>query len=91
MKPEARLILVEEIIPDSAETAPGKWLDVLMLAMTGGCERTETEYRDLLWMVGFELEEVVPTSGPLSILIAKARVQRTPENSTAGDRPARFR
>jgi hypothetical protein len=73
MKSGARLILLEELIPESAEAVPGKWLDVLMLAMTGGRERTEKEYGDLLFNVGFKLEEVVPTSGPLSILIAKVQ------------------
>ena len=48
MKPDARLILVEEVIPDTAEAVPGKWLDVLMLAMTGGRERTGKEYRDFI-------------------------------------------
>ena len=73
MKPGARLILLEELIPEVGEPVPGKWIDVLMLAITGGRERTENEYSELLSAARFELEEVVPTTGPLSILIAKAR------------------
>jgi hypothetical protein len=73
MKPGARLILLEELIPEVREPVPGKWIDVLMLAITGGRERTENEYSELLSAASFELEEVVPTTGPLSILIAKAR------------------
>ena len=73
MKPGARLILLEELIPEVGEPVPGKWIDVLMLAITGGRERTENEYSELLSAASFELEEVVPTTGPLSILIAKAR------------------
>ncbi|MDX6459756.1 MAG: hypothetical protein QOE55_3453 [Acidobacteriaceae bacterium] len=72
MKPGARLILLEELIPETPEVVPGKWLDLLMLAITGGRERTGKEYRELLFAAGFELEEVVPTAGPLSILIAEA-------------------
>jgi hypothetical protein len=49
----------------------GKWMDVLMLAITGGRERTTNEYSELLSAASFELEDVVPTIGPLSILIAK--------------------
>jgi O-methyltransferase domain len=75
MKPGARLILLEEVIPETAESVPGKWTDLLMLAITGGRERTEKEYRELLLAAGFGLEEVVPTTGPLSLLIAKAQGQ----------------
>jgi O-methyltransferase domain/Dimerisation domain len=75
MKPGARLILLEELIPETPEFVPGKWIDLLMLTITGGRERTEKEYRELLLAAGFGLEEVVPTTGPLSLLIAKAQGQ----------------
>ena len=71
MKPGARLVLLEELIPETSELVPGKWIDLLMLAITGGRERTEREYSELLSSAGFESEEVVRTSGSLSILIAK--------------------
>jgi len=73
LKPGARLLLLEELIPETPEPVPGKWIDLLMMAITGGRERTEKEYRELLSAADFELEEVVPTAGPLSILIAKIR------------------
>jgi hypothetical protein len=40
MKPGARLILLEELIPEVPDFVLGKWMDVLMLAITGGRERT---------------------------------------------------
>jgi len=73
MKPGARLILLEELIPEVPDLVPGKWMDVLMLAITGGRERTKNEYSELLSAARFELEEVVRTTGPLSILLAKVR------------------
>ena len=73
MKPGARLILLEELIPETADPVPGKWIDLLMLAITGGRERTKKEYSQLLSAARFELEEVVRTSGSLSILVARAR------------------
>ena len=72
MKPDSRLILLEELIPETPDHVPGKWIDVLMLAITGGRERTECEYRELFLAAGFELEEIVPTAGSLSLIIAKA-------------------
>jgi hypothetical protein len=77
MKPGARLVLLEEVIPETPEIVPGKWIDVLMLAITCGRERTENQYRQLLSAAGFELEEVVTMPGSLSILVAKAFVERT--------------
>jgi O-methyltransferase domain/Dimerisation domain len=73
MKPGAHLLLLEELIPETPELVPGKWIDLLMLAITGGRERTKKEYRELLSAAHFELEKVLPTAGPLSILIAKTR------------------
>jgi hypothetical protein len=73
MKPGARLVLLEELIPETPELVAGKWIDLLMLAITGGRERTEKEYRELLSAAGFELEEVRPTTGPLTILVGQVR------------------
>jgi hypothetical protein len=71
MKPDAHLAILDDIIPETPQFSFGKWLDLLMLTVPGGRERTETEFRELLASAGFELEEVVATSAPLSILIAK--------------------
>ena len=71
MKSSARLIVIESIIPQGPPFALGKWIDLQMLVCVGGCERTETEYRTLLSGAGFDLEEVVATPSPLSLLVAK--------------------
>lgn len=42
-----------------------------MLTVTGGRERTEAEYRELLSKAGFELTAVVPTASPVSIVEAR--------------------
>ena len=71
MKATARLILVEHVIPEGAAFDLGKWIDLQMLVCLGGRERTETEYRALLTAAGFDLQEVVATASPLSLLVAK--------------------
>jgi len=73
MKPTSRLILVENVIPEGASFYFGKWTDLEMLVV-GGRERTETEYRALLTAAGFDLQEVVVTHSPLSLLVAKTSV-----------------
>ena len=47
MKPEARLVVVESVVPDTPGFDLGKWMDVSMLVMTGGRERTAAEYAQL--------------------------------------------
>src|SRR5262245_36169660 len=71
MKPTARLIVVENVIPEGASFHLGKWIDLQMLVCLRGRERTETEYRELLTAAGFDLQEVVATASPLSLLVAK--------------------
>jgi hypothetical protein len=72
MKRTARLIVIENVIPEGASFHFGKWTDLQMLVVCiGGRERTETEYRALLTAAGFDLQEVVATASPLSLLVAK--------------------
>ncbi len=73
MKKGAKVVILEEVIPETPEFTFGKWLDLVMLTCPGGRERTEGEYRELLSAAGFQLEEVLPAAGALSILVAEAR------------------
>jgi hypothetical protein len=45
-------------------------LDIVMLAIPGGQERTEPEYRELLDKAGFQLKRVVPTESAVSVVEA---------------------
>lgn len=67
---EARLLLVEMVVPAWNEPHFSKIQDLEMLVSPGGLERTEQEYRDLLSQAGFELRRVIPTKSPLSIVEA---------------------
>jgi O-methyltransferase domain len=69
--PTARLIVVESVIPEGPAFNFGKWSDLQMLVCVGGRERTEMEYRALLTAARFDLQEVVATASPLSLLVAK--------------------
>jgi hypothetical protein len=71
MKPTARLIVAESVLPDGPAFNLGKWIDLQMLVCLSGRERTEIEYRSLLKGAGFEVEQVVATESPLSLLVAK--------------------
>lgn len=66
----AKLLLVETVVEED-DNAPSlsKIMDLNMLVMTGGKERTATEYAALFKKTGFRLEKVYPTA-PLQIVEA---------------------
>jgi SAM-dependent methyltransferase len=70
MKPNGRLLIVEMVLPAGNEPHPGKMLDMVMLVVPGGQERTEAEYRPLLSTAGFRLSRVVPTASAVSVVEA---------------------
>ena len=70
MKPGSRLLLIEALLKENPGPDFAKWLDINMLVMTGGEERTEKEYCALLNEAGFKLERVVPTAGIGTLLLA---------------------
>ena len=59
--------------PSGDTPHPGKMLDMVMLIVPGGQERTAAEYGALLDKAGFQLTRVVPTASPVSIVEAIAR------------------
>jgi ubiquinone/menaquinone biosynthesis C-methylase UbiE len=69
MQADGKLLVVEQVIPAGNEPFFGKLIDLHMLVnFSGGCERTEQEYRDLFAVAGFELSRVVPTRSNVSVL-----------------------
>ena len=68
MKDGGRLLLVETVVPEGNEPSFAKMMDLQMLVMTGGRERTESQYRDLFAAGGFRLTRVIPTESPMSII-----------------------
>jgi hypothetical protein len=66
----ARLLIIEAIVSESSDADFSKVLDVIMLAVTGGRERTPSEYKDLLSRAGFELKRIITTPSQYSIIEA---------------------
>jgi hypothetical protein len=63
-----KLLVVESVIPPGNGWCFGKLLDLAMLAIPGGQERTEEEYRSLFDAAGFCLTRVVPTRAEVSVI-----------------------
>jgi len=65
---DGKLILVEAVVPANSEPHFSKFIDLNMLVMTGGRERTETEFRKLYEDAGFKVTRIVPTEMPFSVI-----------------------
>lgn len=70
MPPGGRLLLAEFVLPDGPEAFHGKWFDLAMMVVTGGQERTATEYREMLDNSGFAWQRLVTTASELSVIEA---------------------
>lgn len=65
---QCRLIVIELVVPPGNLPSIGKLVDLEMLTLTGGFERTITEYRDLFAVAGFRLIDVHSTDLPYNIM-----------------------
>lgn len=73
MADDARLLLIEQVVPPGNQPSLSKLYDVHMLALAGGRERREDEYRSLLAAADLQLARIIPTEGPRSVLEALPR------------------
>jgi hypothetical protein len=70
MSANAKLLIVEMVLPEGDEPHPGKMLDLMMLVGPGGQERTAKDYEALLAKAGFRMTRVVPTASAVSVVEA---------------------
>ena len=68
--PQARLLLIEQIIPNDADPHWSKTLDIHMLTLLGGMQRTRQEYEALFERSGFAFQREIDTGADISILEA---------------------
>ena len=71
-RPGAVVLIIESVVPEDDHEPHTHTLDVIMLAITGGRERTTTELGRLLHDSGFRLSAVVETGSPSRIVEAIA-------------------
>lgn len=64
------LLLIQEVLPPGNEPALGKVADLNMLAVLGGRERTEEEFRSVLAGAGFTLRRILHTRVSYGIIEA---------------------
>ena len=68
--PHAKLLVIETLVPDEPGPDWSKMLDIHMLALLGGRQRTRQEYEALLAQAGFRLAREIDTRAGVAILEA---------------------
>jgi hypothetical protein len=71
MAPSGRVVVVEAILPPGEDSSFGTLLDLNMLVMTGGRERTERDFRRLFSAAGLTMTRIVPTLAPQCVIEGK--------------------
>jgi hypothetical protein len=61
VNPGGKLLVVDGVIEPGNEFSPRKFLDVQLLILVGGKERTETQFADLFAPSGWRLNRIIPT------------------------------
>ncbi len=64
------MLIRESVVPEDDAPSIGKQLDLVMLFMLGGAERTETEWRNLLQASGFALTRIHQVKGAFDLVEA---------------------
>jgi len=68
MPAHARVLIIETVVPPAPGPHLSKELDIIMMAIPGGMERTQEEYAALASKCGLRLKLMVETKSPYSIL-----------------------
>ena len=69
MKAVSKLLVIESVLPEGNTPHPGKFMDINMLAMTGGKERTEKEFALLFEQAGLKLSRIISTQSPMFSIV----------------------
>jgi hypothetical protein len=70
---DAVVLLVEVVLADRRGPDPATTLDIIMLTVTGGRQRTAAQYSRVFEAAGLELVRVIPTAGAVQIVEARVR------------------
>jgi hypothetical protein len=68
MPSHARVLIIETVVPPTPGPHLSKELDIAMMALPGGMERTQEEYASLALRCALRLQLIVETMSPYSIL-----------------------
>ncbi|MBI2818293.1 MAG: methyltransferase [Acidobacteria bacterium] len=70
MRGKGKVIVIDMVISPGNQPHFAKWLDIEMLTMPGGRERTEDDFADLFFRAGLRLSRIVRTKAPVCVVEA---------------------
>lgn len=73
LRPGGRVYIIEMVVPEDGSPSPAALMDVNMLVLVPGRERTAREYGALLDGAGLALRAVHPTHSPFQVIEASTR------------------
>ncbi len=71
MTPDGRVVVAEMLITDKGPPSPAPLLDLNMLVMLTGKERTTEEFAALFAQSGLKFHSVTPTQSPVAVIEAR--------------------
>jgi len=72
MNPGAKVVVVEFAVPDEGAAGTTLCLDLLMMVVLDGKERTSAEFAELFAQAGLKHTRTIPTPGPFMLIEAEA-------------------
>jgi hypothetical protein len=72
IRPGGHVAIIDAVLPEQVGQHPGYLMDLNMMVMTGGRERTVAEFGALLERTGFRVESVTATPTPMGVVQAVA-------------------
>jgi len=73
LAPGGKVVLVEMLVPEEIRPDFVMLMDLNMLVMTGGRERTAKEFEKVFQDAGFEMTRVIPTKSPFALIEARPK------------------
>lgn len=70
MDPAGQVVILDPVLPEGDTPHPGKFMDITMMALTAGRDRTEAELGAVLAEAGLRLVETIALAAPSSVAVA---------------------
>ena len=71
MSRDSHLVAVDGVIPPGNDPMGTKLLDLTMMLIPGGRERTKVEFQTIYEKAGLKLERILPTQHEISLIEGK--------------------
>ncbi|WP_416971114.1 methyltransferase [Streptomyces sp. 4F14] len=70
MDPAGRVLVIDPVIPEGDVTHPGKFMDITMMALSEGRDRTEAEFAEVFAKAGLRLADTIGLDSASSVVVA---------------------